>query len=112
MSARIKAGDVVYQATYDPDTGYAGVRFTAMLVCDVREVDGDVVEALCEMAGGARVWLSCCGVRPPRLARRDAVADLLDLSRRDVRDTESKLEEMRDDVEALEAALEEESANE
>jgi hypothetical protein len=51
-------------------------------------------------------------VRPPRLARRDAVADLLDLSRRDVRDTESKLEEMRDDVEALEAALEEESANE
>jgi hypothetical protein len=111
MSAEIKARNVVYQAEYDPDTGYAGVRFVPMMVCDVRACDGLVVEALCEMADGRRAWLSCHGVRPPRLARRDAVADLLELWRRDVRDTESRLEELREDVEALEAALEEESAN-
>jgi hypothetical protein len=111
MSTAIKARDVVYQAEYDPDTGYAGVRFTAMTVCDVRGDDGDVDEALCETADGRRRWLTCHGVRPPRLARRDAVADRLAWWRRDVRDTESRLEELREDVEALEAALEEESNN-
>jgi len=108
----MKARDVVYQADYDPDTGYAGVRFTAMTVCDVRKLGGDVDEVLCETADGRRRWLTCHGVRPPRLARRDAVADLLDSLRRDVRATESRLAEMREDVDAVQAALEEESANE
>lgn len=106
MSERFKVGDVVYRAEYDPDTGYAGVRFVPMRVCSMRvEDDGVVYEVLCETADGQRGWMSCHGTRPPRTSQRLAVVDLLDRYREDARDSAHKLSELHDDIEALEAAL-------